>query len=69
MQLRGTRFQPTTDPPRLTVKKTAAYVLLIFLGLGLLRLFDLNYYPFPLRAPAHSRPFGSLLGRRRKIVL
>jgi tetratricopeptide (TPR) repeat protein len=51
MQLRGTRFQPTTDPPRLTIKKTAAYVLLIFLGLGLLRLFDLHYIRSPFAPP------------------
>ena len=53
MQLRGNRFQPTTDPPRLTLKKTAVYVLLIFLGLGLLRLFELHYLRSPF-APAPS---------------
>jgi len=51
MQLRGNRFQPTSDPPRLTIKKTAAYVALILLGLGLLRLFEVHTIRSPFAAP------------------
>ena len=52
MQLRGNRFQPTSDPPRLTVKKTAAYAALILLGLGLFELFELDYIRSPFAAPS-----------------
>ncbi|HEY5119437.1 MAG TPA: tetratricopeptide repeat protein [Anaerolineales bacterium] len=52
MQLHRNRFQPTSDPPRLTVKKTAAYAALILLGLGLVRLFELNYIRSPFAAPS-----------------
>ncbi|MGD0173113.1 MAG: tetratricopeptide repeat protein [Anaerolineales bacterium] len=52
MQLHRNRFQPTSDPPHLTVKKTAAYAALILLGLGLVRLFELNYVRSPFAAPS-----------------
>jgi len=51
MQLRGNRFQPTSDPPHLTVKKTAAYVALILVGLAFYKLMDLNYIRSPFAAP------------------
>jgi tetratricopeptide (TPR) repeat protein len=52
MQLRGNRFQPTSDPPHLTVKKTAVYVVLILLGLGFVKLMDLDYIRSPFAPPA-----------------
>jgi tetratricopeptide (TPR) repeat protein len=51
MQLRGNRFQPTSDPPHLTVKKTAVYVALILVGLAFYKLMDLNYIRSPFAAP------------------
>jgi tetratricopeptide (TPR) repeat protein len=51
MQLHGKRFQPTSDPPHLTVKRTAAYVALILLGLLVYKLMDLNYIRSPFAAP------------------
>jgi tetratricopeptide (TPR) repeat protein len=51
MQLRGNRFQPTSDPPRLTVKKTAAYVAVILLGVGIWELFNLHYVRSPFAPP------------------
>jgi tetratricopeptide (TPR) repeat protein len=51
MQLRGPRFQPTSDAPHLTLKKTAAYAALILLGLGFYELFNLNYVRSPFAPP------------------
>jgi tetratricopeptide (TPR) repeat protein len=51
MQLRGSRFKPTPEPPHLTAKKTAAYVAVILLGIGFLRLMDLHYIRSPFAAP------------------
>jgi len=51
MQLRGTRFQPATEPPRLTVRKTATYVAAILLGLAAWRLLDLGYIRSPFAPP------------------
>jgi tetratricopeptide (TPR) repeat protein len=60
MQLRGNRFQPTSDPPHLTAKKTAAYVALILLGLGFYKLMDLHYIRSPFAAlPTPTRSAAS----------
>jgi tetratricopeptide (TPR) repeat protein len=52
MQLHGNRFQPTSDPPHLTVKRTAAYVVLILIGLAFYKLMDLEYIRSPFAAPS-----------------
>ena len=51
MQLRGTRFQPTADPPRLTVRRTAAYAAAILFLLGLLHLMNLGIIRSPFAPP------------------
>ncbi len=51
MHLRGTRFQPATDPPRLTVRRTAAYAAAILFCLGILHLLNLGYIRSPFAPP------------------
>jgi tetratricopeptide (TPR) repeat protein len=40
MQLRGRRFEPATEPPRLTLGKTVVYAAAILLFLGIWKLLD-----------------------------
>jgi tetratricopeptide (TPR) repeat protein len=51
MQLKGRRFEPTSDPPRLTLGKTAAYVGAILLGLGILKALDTGILRSPFAPP------------------
>jgi tetratricopeptide (TPR) repeat protein len=51
MQLRGTRFQPTNEPPRLSVGKTAAYAAAILLCLAVLQLLNLGILRSPFAPP------------------
>jgi tetratricopeptide (TPR) repeat protein len=51
MQLKGRRFEPTTDPPRLTVWKTAAYAAAILVCLGILQALTGGYIRSPFAAP------------------
>jgi tetratricopeptide (TPR) repeat protein len=51
MQLRGARFQPSPEPPRLTVYRTAAYAAAILFLLGLLHLLNLGILRSPFAAP------------------
>ncbi len=51
MQLQRKRFDPASEPPRLTLGKTAAYAAAILLCLGVLKLFDLGYIRSPFAPP------------------
>jgi tetratricopeptide (TPR) repeat protein len=51
MQLRGTSFQPATDPPRLTVRRTAAYAAAILFFLGILHLLNTGVLRSPFAPP------------------
>jgi tetratricopeptide (TPR) repeat protein len=51
MQLKGKRFEPTTDPPRLTVGRTAAYVAAILVCLGIFKLLDSGTIRSPFAPP------------------
>jgi tetratricopeptide (TPR) repeat protein len=51
MQLKGRRFDPTSEPPHLTAGKTAAYVAAILIGLGIFKLLDLGYIRSPFAPP------------------
>ena len=51
MYLRGRRFQPTSEPPRLTLKRTAGYCAAIFLGLVILKLFAMGIVRSPFASP------------------
>jgi tetratricopeptide (TPR) repeat protein len=51
MQLRGKRFEPTAEPPRLTLGKTAAYVAAILVFLGIWKLLDSGAVRSPFAAP------------------
>jgi tetratricopeptide (TPR) repeat protein len=51
MQLKGRRFEPTTEPPRLTVGRTAAYTAAILVCLGIFKLLDNGTIPSPFAPP------------------
>jgi tetratricopeptide (TPR) repeat protein len=51
MQLKGRRFEPTTEPPRLTVGRTAAYAAAILICLGIFKLLDNGTIPSPFAPP------------------
>jgi tetratricopeptide (TPR) repeat protein len=51
MQLKGRRFEPTTEPPRLTAGRTAAYAAAILICLGIFKLLDAEIIRSPF-APA-----------------
>jgi tetratricopeptide (TPR) repeat protein len=51
MQLKGRRFEPTTEPPRLTVGRTAAYVAAILICLGVFKLLDSGTIRSPFAPP------------------
>jgi tetratricopeptide (TPR) repeat protein len=51
MQLEKKRFEPVSEPPRLTAGKTAVYVVLILLVLGIYKLLDLGYIRSPFAPP------------------
>jgi tetratricopeptide (TPR) repeat protein len=51
MQLQRKRFDPSIEPPRLTLGKTAAYAAAILVCLGLLKLFNLGYIRSPFAPP------------------
>jgi tetratricopeptide (TPR) repeat protein len=60
MQLQKKRFEPATEPPRLTLGKTAAYCAAILLCLGILKLMSLGYIRSPF-APAPTATYRSEL--------
>jgi tetratricopeptide (TPR) repeat protein len=51
MYLRGRRFQPTSEPPRLTIQRTAVYCAAILVGLAILKLFAMGIIRSPLASP------------------
>ncbi len=51
MQLKGRRFEPTTDPPRLTAGRTAAYAAAILVCLGVYKLLDSGVIRSPFAPP------------------
>jgi tetratricopeptide (TPR) repeat protein len=66
MQLKGRRFEPTSDPPRLTLGKTAAYVAAILAGLGILKALDAGVLRSPFAPPpAPTRMAASYIAEGR----
>lgn len=51
MQLKGTRFQPAPETPRLSVRRLVFYILAIVAGLVILRLMDLKIVRSPFAPP------------------
>ena len=51
MQLKGRRFEPTTEPPRLTVGRTAVYTAAILVCLGIFKLLDSGTIRSPFAPP------------------
>jgi tetratricopeptide (TPR) repeat protein len=51
MQLKRKRFEPTTESPRLTLGRTAAYAAVILFCLGILKLMDLGFIRSPFAPP------------------
>jgi tetratricopeptide (TPR) repeat protein len=51
MQLKGRRFEPTTESPRLTLGRTAVYVAAILVCLGLFKLLDSEIIRSPVAPP------------------
>ena len=51
MQLKGSRFDPAPEPPRLTLGRTTAYVAAILVCVGVLKLLDLGYIRSPFAPP------------------
>ncbi|MGB7538492.1 MAG: tetratricopeptide repeat protein [Anaerolineales bacterium] len=51
MQLKGRRFEPTTEPPRLTAGRTAVYTAAILICLGIFKLLDNGTIRSPFAPP------------------
>ncbi|MBN1438463.1 MAG: tetratricopeptide repeat protein [Anaerolineales bacterium] len=51
MELRGSRFDPAAEPPRLTLARTAAYAAVILVLLGVYRLLDHGILRSPFAPP------------------
>jgi tetratricopeptide (TPR) repeat protein len=51
MQLKGRRFEPTTESPRLTLGRTVIYIAAILICLGIFKLFDSEIIQSPFAPP------------------